>query len=262
MVRVFSISTEPGRPAATAPAQRRGQALLPLTVSLIMLILGLPRFVSSLSMVPAEQVIERLLQNGTVSDEALESAESRFSLARHFSTSGRIAIDLAAVKLAEADRLPVPAQSTRAGVVADAEELLRQGLSDDPTESFGWSQLAYARRLESGVGAAAVDAWRMSVLTAPADRRLSLWRTRFGIESSLAFSEGDENLLDRQIQFAWTFNRTELARYAKSAGPEAVQTIRAALANQPDDVKSLRASDALIVRNSEFSSTGCSRGRE
>ena len=88
------------------------------------------------------------------------------------------------------------------------------------------------------VGAAAVDAWRMSVLTAPADRRLSLWRTRFGIESSLAFSEGDENLLDRQIQFAWTFNRTELARYAKSAGPEAVQTIRAALANQPDDVKS------------------------
>jgi hypothetical protein len=111
-------------------------------------------------------------------------------------------------------------------------------LSDDPTESFGWSQLAYARRLESGVGAAAVDAWRMSVLTAPADRRLSLWRTRFGIESSLAFSEGDENLLDRQIQFAWTFNRAELARYAKSAGPEAVQTIRAALASQPEDVKS------------------------
>jgi hypothetical protein len=238
MVRVFSISTEPVRPAATAPAQQRGPALLPLTVSLFLLILGLPRLVSSLVVLPAEQVTEGLLQNGAVSDEALESSDSRFSLARHFSTSGRIAIELAAVKLAEADRLPVPAQSTRSGVVADAEELLRQGLSEDPTNSFGWSQLAYARRLESGVGPETVDAWRMSVLTAPADRRLSLWRTRFGIESSLAFAEGDQNLLDRQIQFAWAFNRAELARYAKAAGAEAVQMIRAALANQPEDVKS------------------------
>jgi hypothetical protein len=237
MVNVFSPSTGQVRPAATAPARQRGPALLLLTVSLFLLFLGLPRFVSSLVMLPAEQVTANLLENRTVSDGALESADSRLSLARHFSTSGRIAIELAAVKLAEADRLPVPAQSTRAGVVADAADLLRQGLSDDPTDSFGWCQLAYARRLASGVGAEAVDAWRLSILTAPADRRLSLWRTRFGIQSSLAFAEGDENLLDRQIQFAWAFNRAELARYAKEAGPEAVQIIRAALADEPEDLK-------------------------
>lgn len=234
---MFAISTEPARSPSKPPVQEHRQAFLLLVVSVFLLMLGLPRFVSSLTMLPAEQVISGLLHNQAVSQEVLESSETRLSLARHFSTSGRIAVDLAAVKLAGADRLPTRAQNTRAGLIADARELLQQGLSDDPTDSFGWLQLAYARRVASGVGAETVNAWRMSVLTAPADRHLALPRTRLGIEYSVAFAEGDQNLLDRQIYFAWIYQGPELARYAKSAGSQAVQTIRAALADQPDILK-------------------------
>jgi hypothetical protein len=237
MANVFAISTEPTKPPSAAPVQQRGQAFLPLILSVFLLMLGLPRFVSSVTTLPAQQAVEGLLQGRNVSDEALESSERQLSLARHFSTSGRLAIDLASVKLAEADRLPNRAQGTRAGLVADGIELLEQGLADDPTSSFGWSRLAHGRNLEDGPGPEAVDAWRMSVLMAPADRRLALWRTRFGIESALGFAEGDQFLLDRQVHFAWIFNPTELANYAKAAGLQVSQTIRAALSDQPDDLK-------------------------
>ena len=237
MARFFEISSESARPPSMARLRQRGQAFLPLILSVFLLVLGLPRLASSLTMLPAQQVVDGIEQDRTISDEIIESSETRLSIARHFSTSGRIAIDLAAVKLAEADRLPARAQGTRAALASDAVALLEQGLSVDPANSFGWSRLAYGRSLENALEGEAVDAWRMSVLTAPTDRRLSLWRARFGIESARGFAEGDQALLDQQIHFAWAYLPDALARYAKPSGPQVIQAIRAALSDQPNELK-------------------------
>jgi hypothetical protein len=188
-------------------------------------------------MLPAEPILEALQSGRPVSDEDLARFASRTSVARQFSSSGRLATDLAAARLAQADRLPARAQAERRELVEEAVALLEEGLAATPANSFAWARLSYARTLKDGPGPGSVDAWRLSVLTSPAEPRLALWRARLGMALASHFIEGDHDLLDRQIRFAWRHNPKGLAAYAKSAGPEAVRTIRTALLDQPDDLK-------------------------
>ncbi len=217
--------------------------MLPLALGACLLVLALPRLVSAVTMLPVEPVLDALQSGRSVGDAELARFAARSAATRHFSYSGAVATDLAGAKLAQADRLPARAQSERRELVEDALELLEEGLAAMPANGFGWASLAYARNLHSGPGIEAVDAWRMSVLTAPAERRLALWRVRFGIAHVSGFLEGDQDLLERQIRFAWRSAPDELARYAISSGPEVVRTIRAALIDQPEDIDKL---DSLI----------------
>jgi hypothetical protein len=228
--------TEPDESPVPTPWRRRREALLPLALGACLLVLGLPRLVSAVIMLPAQPALERLQSGLPVSEEDLARLAGRAAVARQFSSSGRVAADLAAAKLAQAERLPERAQTERRELVEDAIALLEDGLAAMPANGFGWARLAGARRLKDGAGPAAVDAWRMSVLTAPAEPRLALWRARFGIASAPHLIEGDYMLLDRQIRFAWTAEPERLAEYAKSAGPVALRTIRAALLDQPEDL--------------------------
>lgn len=195
-------------------------------------------------MLPVEPVIVALQSGRPVDDAELARFIERSTTARYFSSSGRIAADLAAVKLAWADRLPDLALSERQELVEDASELLEEALTAVPADSFAWASFATALGMGSGSAARAVDAWRMSVLTAPAERRLVLWRVRFGIAHASQFLEGDHDLLERQIRFAWRAVPDQLAQYAKSAEPEVMRIIRAALINQPEDLEKL---DGLVL---------------
>jgi hypothetical protein len=229
--------TEPDQPPVATPWRRRREALLPLAVGACLLVLGLPRLVSAVIMLPAQPALERLQSGLPVSEEDLARLESRAAVARQFSSSGRVAADLASAKLAQAERLPERAQTERRQLVEEAIALLEEGLAAMPANGFGWAQLARARGLKEGAGPAAVDAWRMSVLTAPAEPRLALWRARFGIAWAPHFTEGDHTLLDRQIRFALRAEPERFAEYAKSAGPDVLRTIRAALLDQPEDLQ-------------------------
>ena len=187
-------------------------------------------------MLPVQPALERLQSGLPVSEQDLARLAGRAAVARQFSSSGRVAGELAAAKLAQAERLPERAQTERRELVEDAIAHLEEGLAAMPANGFGWAQLAGARRLKDGAGPAAVDAWRMSVLTAPAEPRLALWRVRFGIAAAPHLIEGDHMLLDRQIRFAWRAEPERLAEYAKATGPVALRTIRAALLDQPEDL--------------------------
>ena len=201
-----------------------------------LLVLGLPRLVSALTMLPAEGVLDAVQAGRSVGEDDLGRFEGRWSLARQFSASGRIATDLAAARLAQSERLPKGSEAERRRLVEESVDLLEEGLAKTPANSFAWARLAYALSLRDGPDVPAVDAWRMSVLTAPADRRLVLWRARMGIALLSRLREGDHDLLDRQIRFAWYADGKGLARYAKEAGPQVVDTIRIALLDTPEDL--------------------------
>jgi hypothetical protein len=172
-----------------------------------------------------------------VSEEDLGRLAWRASAARRFSASGRFAAQLAGAKLAQADRLPARAQAERRDLVVDAVSLLEGSLSASPADSYGWARLAYARNLRDGAGPGAADAWRMSVLTAPAEPRLALWRVRLGLALAAHLREGDHDLLDRQIRLAWRADPDQLSGFAKSSGPEVTRLVRAALLDQPEDLQ-------------------------
>jgi hypothetical protein len=229
--------TEPETAPVAAPWRRRGEAFLPLAVGACLLVLGLPRLISAMVTEPVRPVLEALQAGEPITEQGLARLTGRAALARNFSSSGDVAVELAAAKLAEAVRLPERAQTERGQLVQDAVALLEDGLAAMPANGFGWAQLAQARLLQEGPGPAAVDAWRMSVLTAPAEPQLALWRARAGIGLASHFVEGDHALLDRQIRFAWRWEPERLAAYAKSAGPPVVGAVRTALIGQPEDLQ-------------------------
>lgn len=199
--------------------------------------LGLPRFVSAIAMLPAEPVVEALQSGRPVGEEGLARFAGRSATARQLSSSGRIATDLAAAKLAAAARLPTEVQSARRMLIEEACALLEEGLAATPSNTFAWAQLANARSLKDGPGSGALDAWRMSVLTGPAEPRLALWRARFGISHAAFLREGDHDLLVRQIRFAWRGDAERFADYARAAGPRAQGIVREALLDQPEDLE-------------------------
>jgi len=211
----------------------RGLAILPLVLGVALVALGVPRLVAAVTMLPAEPVVVTLQQGGKVGDDDLAAFEHRWTRARAFVSWGRLDSDLALAKLARAERLTSP--SDRRALTEEAIALLREALSRTPSNSFAWARLAYALALKDGPTEEGAEAWRMSVLTAPADRRLTLWRAEFGIALLPRLSSGSTDLLNRQIRFAWRFGGKDLVRYAKASGNVAI--IRAALLDQPDALK-------------------------
>jgi hypothetical protein len=224
-------------PAVALLRRRWPEALLPFALGACLLVFGLPRLASAVVMVPAERVLDALEAGRPVSEEDLGRLAWRASAARRFSASGRFAAQLAGAKLAQADRLPARAQAERRDLVVDAVSLLEGSLSASPADSYGWARLAYARNLRDGAGPGAADAWRMSVLTAPAEPRLALWRVRLGLALAAHLREGDHDLLDRQIRLAWRADPDQLSGFAKSSGPEVTRLVRAALLDQPEDLQ-------------------------
>ena len=211
----------------------RGLTILPLVLGVALVALGVPRLIAAVTILPAEPVMATLQQGGKVGDDDLAAFEQRWTRARAFVSWGRLDSDLALAKLARAERLSSP--SDRRALTEEAIRLLREALSRTPSNSFAWARLAYALALRDGPTEEGAEAWRMSVLTAPADRRLTLWRAEFGVSLLPRLSSSSTDLLYRQIRFAWRFSGKDLVRYAKASGNAGI--IRAALLDQPDDLR-------------------------
>lgn len=238
---VKSAGSAAARPSSRAAAgssavSRWLGALLPLALSAALLMLGLPRLVGAVATLPFEPQVEALKSGRDLTHSELSRLDSRWSIARRFTSSGEISAELAAIKMATADQLPERATTERRDLIGSAAELLRESLSEGPANAFAWAR--YAAALSEEGRPEAIDAWRMSVLTSPADRRLLLWRSQFALARVAQLAQIDRDLLDSQIRLAWRHDRDALLRFARRAKPAAVQILRAALVQRPEDAAS------------------------
>lgn len=231
-----ATAREASRAGRASPLSRRMGALLPLVLSAALLMLGLPRLVSTVATLPYESQLKVLQAGRDLTESELRRLDRRWSVAHRFSSSGEIPAELAAIKLAQADQLPERAASEHRALIGNATALLEESLAEGPANAVAWARLAYARSLAQETGGDAVAAWRMSVLTAPADLRLLVWRSRFGLSRIAQLAQGDRDLLDAQIRLAWRYDRKGFVRFARESGPDAVQILRGTLIGQPEDM--------------------------
>src|SRR5262245_45172798 len=101
-------------------------AVAAVLLGVVLLTLGLPRLVSSLILLPSDPVSDSLRLGRTVNPAAISALQRRSSLARRFSSSGRIAAELGAAKIAEAELLPASAVRERFRLADEAALLLEQ----------------------------------------------------------------------------------------------------------------------------------------
>jgi hypothetical protein len=72
----------------------------------------------------------------------------------------------------------------------------------------------------------------MSIITAPAESRLVLWRAEFGADALQVLDAEDRARLVEQLRYAWRADPEALAQMARQRGLQLV--LRRVLSGEPD----------------------------
>jgi len=202
---------------------------LPALLGVCLLWLGMPRVMGAFALLPGDPYLEA--EPGVLEAAQIEALlRSRERAARYFDAPA-IGAEIGQAELYAAESAPADSPERRRHVDR-AVEAFRRGLAADPRDTFAWARLAYALFLRDGVGAAAVDAWRMSILTAPSESRLVLWRAEFGAAGLRQLDRQDQQRVAQQMRYAWRSDRAGLTRMAKARGLQLV--LRRVLSAEPD----------------------------
>ncbi len=165
-------------------------------------------------------MLERRINLGEqVSGETLIKVwEDIQDLDRSFLTGGHIHLPVLAGQLMVLDDSIPPEDRARA--LLRAEEAAFTALAREPANSFTWARLAWFRYIQEGPSAESLSFLRMSIYTAPAKKSLLFWRLRLSALHRQFWDDDFENLVKRQIVFAWRVSPARLDRAASESGIE------------------------------------------
>jgi hypothetical protein len=165
-------------------------------------------------------MLERRINKGEqVSGQTLVKVwEDIQDLDSSFLTGGHVHLPVLAGQLMVLDESIPPEDRARALLRAEDAALL--ALFREPAQSFSWARLAWFRYIQEGPSAESLSFLRMSIYTAPAKRSLLFWRLRLSALHRQFWDDDFENLLKRQIVFAWRVSPARLDRAASESGIE------------------------------------------
>jgi hypothetical protein len=222
----------PPDPAAGGRGRSRWpRALLALLFGGVLIALGTPRLVAALALLPGDPLLAAVDGGESIDAAQISMLQSSRAQASAFVTSADIAIEQGMAELLAAEAVPEGSTQRRARL-DQAIQSLREGLALGPRATFAWAKLAYALLLRDGTSPAAIDAWRMSIITAPAESRLVLWRAEFGADALQVLDAEDRARLVEQLRYAWRADPEALAQMARQRGLQLV--LRRVLSGEPD----------------------------
>jgi len=195
-----------------------------------MLYLAVPRSIAAILVFEDEPALSALRRGKRVPNTALQHLENSLKSALRWSNSGRPAFDLAFVQIARASGAN-PQSKTSASALAKAEQSLVLGLSRSPINGDGWRWLAVVRTAHGNRRQKAVLALRQSFYTAPYVVYLATPRIRLSISLWDQLKKDDQEIVYRQIRFAWRVAEYQLLLTAKDS-PSIIPFL-VALSSQP-----------------------------
>ena len=197
---------------------RVGRWFLPgfiLVSSITLLVIGVPRFLAELMLVPGTPIYERISLGEPVDDEELTVLEESRLQALEFVDMPRAYTDLGTVYLVRAQR--ATSEAERRKFAERSIEVTTKGLKLAPLNTFAWSRVSSAHIL---LGADhyddAVQAWSTSVATARFEPFLLIQRVHVGIILYQSMKPTDRKILNDQFQLTYNWNRGRLRTYARA----------------------------------------------
>jgi hypothetical protein len=199
--------------------------------AIFMLVLAVPRMISSFLMIPSGPVMIKLQSLQPVDNEELETLIASHNRGLIWDSRGRTRTDLGLAYLLMADQRP--REDVRwQEYLDDAITSLKQGLALAPANPYAWTRLAYAETQLSGWTPAALTALRLAFITAPYEPRLALSRLRLSFLAWPQMTPEDRQLVFQQIRYAWQDSPRELTILALDL--RVANLVRAALLTSPD----------------------------
>ncbi len=182
--------------------------------SIILLVIGVPRFLHELTLVPGTPILERINAGEIVTEEELSTLEKSRLDALRF------------VELPDAYTDLGSAYLTRARTVTEREDRVKyaqmsidasmKGLDMAPLNTFAWFRLATAHVLMGpNQYDESLDAWRKSIATAQFEPFVLMQRVHLGTILYRSMTPEDIELLKDQLGMAYRWNRKKLRQYVR-----------------------------------------------
>jgi len=185
--------------------------------SILLLVIGVPRFLAELMLVPGTPIYERISLGEHVSDKDLDVLENSRLQAIEFVDLPRAYTDLGTAYLIRAQR--APDEESRRRYAEMAIQTISIGLNMAPLNTFAWSRVSSAHILLGPENyPQAVTAWRVSVQTAPFEPFLLIQRIHIATILYRSMDAADIALLKDQIGMTYNWNRAKLRAYAAKNG--------------------------------------------
>ncbi len=209
-----------------------------LLSSILLLYIGVPRFLAELMLVPGTPIYERTNLGEQITDEELDVLQESREQAVAFVDHPKAYHQLGVVFLLRAQR--AESASERIEHANQAIEALNTSLQLAPVNTFAWARLATAyMQVGPEQNEKAVEAWRKSVALARFEPFLFLTRNHIGISLYSDLTEEDREKLKEQINLTYDWNRDRLRNYARQNG--LVDWITFCLHGHPEKVDWIRA---------------------
>lgn len=187
-----------------------------LLASVLLLYIGVPRFLAELMLVPGTPIYERTNLGEPVTDEELDILQESREQAVSFVDHPKAYHQLGQVHLLRAQRTE-DAQE-RIAQAEKALEHLETSVRLAPVNTFAWSRIATACLiLGPEHRQKALEAWRTSVALARFEPFIFLSRNHLGILLVDDMTKEDLSILREQINLTYDWNRGQLRNYARQS---------------------------------------------
>lgn len=187
---------------------------LAISLSLALLILGVPRFVSSVLRAPAHDTLTKIAAGEVPPPDQLERAAKHLEKARRWEFSAKLSAEIGFLRLLQAFQMD-ETDPDRAVVAALATENLKESLRLSPARPHPWVRLAYARAIENADPTEVVYLLEQSIDVGPYVGEIAIVRLKRLLADWKYLSPDLRRYAFRQVRWVWTSEKSYLKRAAR-----------------------------------------------
>jgi len=207
-----------------------------VSLALALLILGVPRFISSLLRAPAHATLTQIEAGQVPPPAQLERAAKHLERARRWEFSAKLSTEIGFLRLLQASQMDEtdPDRKTVAGL---ATASLTESLRLSPARPHPWVRLAYARAMEGAEPSEIVGLLEQSIKAGPYVGEIAIVRLKRLLVDWEHLSPEMRLYTYRQIRWIWNSEQSYLLGAARQTSRPDI--IRFALRPIPGAVERL-----------------------
>lgn len=183
-------------------------ALLVLVISLVLLLMALPRFRSALNYLSVDVALEKISNQQELDLNKVEQLISTTRSSIELHDSPRFWEGMSELLLYQAQKADVDAES-KESLIKQAKSSVERSLLQSPANAYLWYRLAVINVLLRQPDENIVPLLIMSMITGPKESGIVNQRLSLSLDYLAAFEAEDLDLIEDQVITAWTLSPTD-----------------------------------------------------
>ena len=185
-----------------------------IPVALALLILGVPRFISSLLKAPAHATLTQVEAGKVPPPDQLDRAAKHLEKVRPWESSAELSAEIGSLRLLQAFQMD-ETDPDRVSVAGLATANLMESLRLSPARPHPWVRLAYAKDMTGTPNSEITSLLEQSVAVGPFVGEISLVRLKLLLKKWDSLSPDMRRYTFKQVRYMWVHDENFVIRAAR-----------------------------------------------